>query len=158
MRRCAISMRPALTWTARSARSMIRKPISFPTHLKAAAGIGQGMKLFGDDYPTPDGTCIRDYIHIADLVSAHILAAEHIDSTGREPATQSRHREWLYRQASARCGRARRRQTGPRGDQPSPPGRCHRALCRYVKIEICTWLGAGTFRHGHDRVVSLEIS
>ena len=40
------------------------------------------MKLFGDDYPTPDGTCIRDYIHIADLVSAHILAAEHINKSG----------------------------------------------------------------------------
>jgi UDP-glucose-4-epimerase GalE len=53
-----------------------------PNALKAAAGIGQGMKLFGDDYPTPDGTCIRDYIHIADLVTAHILAAEHIHKTG----------------------------------------------------------------------------
>ena len=40
------------------------------------------MKLFGDDYPTPDGTCVRDYIHIGDLVTAHILAAEHIDKTG----------------------------------------------------------------------------
>lgn len=53
-----------------------------PNALKAAAGIGKGMKLFGDDYPTPDGTCIRDYIHIADLVAAHILAAEHIEKTG----------------------------------------------------------------------------
>lgn len=53
-----------------------------PNAIKAAAGIGQGMKLFGDDYPTPDGTCVRDYIHIADLVSAHILAAEHINKTG----------------------------------------------------------------------------
>jgi len=53
-----------------------------PNAIKAAAGIGQGMKLFGDDYPTPDGTCVRDYIHIADLVSAHILAAEHIQKSG----------------------------------------------------------------------------
>lgn len=53
-----------------------------PNALKAAAGLGQGMKLFGDDYPTPDGTCVRDYVHVADLVSAHILAAEHIDQTG----------------------------------------------------------------------------
>ncbi len=53
-----------------------------PNALKAAAGIGKGMKLFGDDYPTPDGTCVRDYIHIADLASAHILAAEHINRTG----------------------------------------------------------------------------
>lgn len=53
-----------------------------PNALKAAAGIGQGMKLFGDDYPTPDGTCVRDYIHVADLAEAHILAAEHIARTG----------------------------------------------------------------------------
>jgi UDP-glucose 4-epimerase len=36
--------------------------------------------IFGNDYPTTDGTCIRDYIHIADLVKAHILALEHIDT------------------------------------------------------------------------------
>ena len=53
-----------------------------PNAIKAAAGLGQAMKLFGDDYPTPDGTCVRDYIHIADLATAHILAAEHIEKTG----------------------------------------------------------------------------
>jgi UDP-glucose 4-epimerase len=37
---------------------------------------GQPVTLFGDDYPTPDGTCIRDYIHVADLASAHLLAIE----------------------------------------------------------------------------------
>jgi UDP-glucose 4-epimerase len=34
------------------------------------------MTLFGDDYPTPDGTCIRDYIHVADLADAHLRAIE----------------------------------------------------------------------------------
>jgi UDP-glucose 4-epimerase len=37
---------------------------------------GQRPLLFGDDYPTPDGTCIRDYIHVADLADAHLLALE----------------------------------------------------------------------------------
>ena len=37
---------------------------------------GDHPKVFGDDYPTPDGTCIRDYIHIVDLAQAHILALE----------------------------------------------------------------------------------
>ncbi|MCX5586830.1 UDP-glucose 4-epimerase GalE [Streptomyces erythrochromogenes] len=36
---------------------------------------GQGAKIFGDDYPTPDGTCIRDYIHVEDLAEAHVAAA-----------------------------------------------------------------------------------
>jgi UDP-glucose 4-epimerase len=41
-----------------------------------AAETGEPITLFGDDYPTPDGTCIRDYIHVADLADAHLLALE----------------------------------------------------------------------------------
>ena len=40
----------------------------------AAARSGAELKIFGDDYPTPDGTCVRDYIHVADLARAHLLA------------------------------------------------------------------------------------
>jgi UDP-glucose 4-epimerase len=40
----------------------------------AVAGAGRQVQLFGDDYPTPDGTCIRDYIHVTDLAQAHLLA------------------------------------------------------------------------------------
>jgi UDP-glucose 4-epimerase len=48
-----------------------------PTVLAIArAGGGAELKLFGDDYPTPDGTCIRDYIHVADLARAHLLALD----------------------------------------------------------------------------------
>lgn len=47
-----------------------------PNLLKAAQGEGQGAKLFGTDYPTPDGTAVRDYIHILDLAQAHLLAME----------------------------------------------------------------------------------
>ncbi|MEX1171506.1 MAG: UDP-glucose 4-epimerase GalE [Chloroflexota bacterium] len=46
-----------------------------PTVLRAAE-TGEPMTLFGDDYPTPDGTCIRDYIHVADLADAHLRAIE----------------------------------------------------------------------------------
>ena len=45
-----------------------------PNALSAAAGSGQSMSLFGTDYPTPDGTCVRDYIHVVDLGRAHLLA------------------------------------------------------------------------------------
>jgi len=41
-----------------------------------AAKTGNEFKLFGDDYPTPDGTCVRDYIHVEDLAEAHLLALE----------------------------------------------------------------------------------
>jgi UDP-glucose 4-epimerase len=42
----------------------------------------QPVSLFGEDYPTPDGTCIRDYIHVSDLAEAHILAVEHLLNSG----------------------------------------------------------------------------
>ena len=47
-----------------------------PLVLKVALGQRESANIFGTDYPTPDGTCIRDYIHIADLVSAHLLALD----------------------------------------------------------------------------------
>lgn len=45
-----------------------------PRVLQIALGQAESATIYGTDYPTPDGTCIRDYIHIADLVSAHVLA------------------------------------------------------------------------------------
>lgn len=47
-----------------------------PNVLKVALGLNDCVKVFGEDYPTPDGTCIRDYVHLEDLCSAHILALE----------------------------------------------------------------------------------
>ena len=47
-----------------------------PITLKAATGKRAHVEIFGDDYPTPDGTCIRDYIHVIDLARAHILALD----------------------------------------------------------------------------------
>jgi UDP-glucose-4-epimerase GalE len=47
-----------------------------------AVQTGQPVTLFGDDYPTPDGTCIRDYIHVNDLAQAHILAVEYLLNGG----------------------------------------------------------------------------
>ena len=50
-----------------------------PLVLKAIKGERANIKIFGDDYETPDGTCIRDYIHVEDLAVAHRLAVENID-------------------------------------------------------------------------------
>jgi UDP-glucose 4-epimerase len=57
------------------------EPHIIPRVLMAAAGTIHKVMIFGEDYDTPDGTCIRDYIHIADLAQAHILALES-DQTG----------------------------------------------------------------------------
>jgi UDP-glucose-4-epimerase GalE len=56
-----------------------------PRAIDAATG-GEGLKVFGDDYPTPDGTCLRDYIHVADLADAHVRAVELIARTGKSGA------------------------------------------------------------------------
>jgi UDP-glucose 4-epimerase len=47
-----------------------------PLALDVVLGVSDHLNLFGDDYPTPDGTCIRDYVHVLDLADAHILAIE----------------------------------------------------------------------------------
>ncbi|GHJ39651.1 UDP-glucose 4-epimerase GalE [Streptomyces sp. TS71-3] len=47
-----------------------------PLVLQVAQGRREAISVFGDDYPTPDGTCIRDYIHVADLAEAHLLALD----------------------------------------------------------------------------------
>jgi UDP-glucose 4-epimerase len=54
-----------------------------PLVLKVALGQREAAAIYGTDYPTPDGTCIRDYIHIADLVSAHLLALEALGENDR---------------------------------------------------------------------------
>jgi UDP-glucose 4-epimerase len=54
-----------------------------PLVLQVALGKRASIAIFGDDYPTPDGTCVRDYIHVLDLAHAHILAVEALDSGSR---------------------------------------------------------------------------
>ncbi|MBT8128940.1 MAG: UDP-glucose 4-epimerase GalE [Gammaproteobacteria bacterium] len=54
-----------------------------PLILQAASGRREDIKVFGTDYPTEDGTCVRDYIHINDLCKAHSLALKHMQQTGR---------------------------------------------------------------------------
>lgn len=58
-------------------------PIGVPQNLvpfitQTAAGLRKELSVFGDDYPTPDGTCIRDYIHVVDLAKAHVIALERL--------------------------------------------------------------------------------
>jgi UDP-glucose 4-epimerase len=48
-----------------------------------ALGRRKSIKIFGKDYPTPDGTCVRDYVHVGDLADAHILAFEALSTRSR---------------------------------------------------------------------------
>ena len=58
-------------------------PIGVPQNLvpfitQTGIGLREQLSVFGDDYPTPDGTCIRDYIHVVDLAKAHVVALERL--------------------------------------------------------------------------------
>lgn len=53
-----------------------------PLILKTAQGVRKQVSIFGTDYPTADGTCVRDYIHVCDLAKAHVLALKHLLSGG----------------------------------------------------------------------------
>lgn len=63
--------------------------IEKPSHLikravQVAVGVLPRLDIFGEDYPTPDGTCVRDYIHVSDLVDAHLLALAHLERGGED--------------------------------------------------------------------------
>ena len=55
-----------------------------PLVLDVALGRRASIRIYGEDYPTPDGTCIRDYIHVSDLAEAHLLALAALEPTQRD--------------------------------------------------------------------------
>ena len=62
------------------------EPHLIPRLFLAQDGKIDGLDIFGDDYPTPDGTCIRDYVHVNDLAEAHIKAAKYLLAGGASDA------------------------------------------------------------------------
>ena len=62
------------------------EPHLIPRALMAATGSIPSLDVFGDDWPTPDGTCVRDYIHVADLADAHVAALRRLESGGKPGA------------------------------------------------------------------------
>ena len=60
----------------RSATSVAKANNLFPAFMKVIRGDAKNLKIFGNDWPTDDGTCVRDYIHIIDLAEAHLAALQ----------------------------------------------------------------------------------
>ena len=66
------------SFPVKSAKTLLESPQPLPLITKIAAGRLEKLKVFGNDYPTPDGTGIRDYLHVIDLAEAHAAAVEHL--------------------------------------------------------------------------------
>jgi UDP-glucose-4-epimerase GalE len=91
----------------------------------AATGEGGELKIFGTDYPTPDGTCVRDYIHVNDLADAHVRALQHLEKGGESIALNLGTGKGdsvleVIQAAEKITGRTVHRKVGPRraGDPP----------------------------------------
>ncbi len=85
MLRCAISTLPARRNHPGVVRGEAHEPEShlIPLILDVALGRRQSIRIYGNDYPTPDGTCIRDYVHVSDLADAHFLALKALENSDR---------------------------------------------------------------------------
>lgn len=109
-----------------------------PRILQVASGMIPEIEIFGTDYPTPDGTCIRDYIHVSDLAEAHVLGLEYLDrggdSTAMNLGTGTGHSvNDVVAAVEKIVGRQVNKKFGPRrpGDPPSlvaDPSRAQAAL------------------------------
>lgn len=105
-----------------------------PLTLQVALGQRQNIAIYGDDYATPDGTCIRDYIHLADLVSAHLLALNALAEQDRLVYNIGSGRGYSVREVIEMA----RQVTGhaiPAVVQPRRPGDAARLVASPARIE-----------------------
>jgi UDP-glucose 4-epimerase len=72
--------------TGRYGQSTTKTTLLVQIAVQCALGLRPGLEIFGTDYETPDGTCIRDYLHVTDLIDAHLSALEHLRA-GRDNVT-----------------------------------------------------------------------
>ena len=132
------------------------------THLikvacEAACGKRERITVFGTDYPTPDGTCIRDYIHVEDLARAHLDALAYLNGGGSVGHVQLRLRSWLQRAPGVAFGaESGRGQTSDRGWATSSR-RPARAGRRIIENQECAGLGAAARRPGLDMQDGLPV-
>ncbi len=120
---------------------------AIPLALRVALGQADHFTLFGDDYPTPDGTCIRDYIHVDDLAEAHVRALDRLEPGRGLCLNLGTGRGFSVREVVDACRRVTGReisvQVGPRrpGDPPELVAEADRAKVvldwepRYVDLD-----------------------
>ncbi len=100
---------------------------------QAALGLREGFEIFGDDYDTPDGTCVRDYVHVSDLAEAHLLAVRYLERGDRSATLNlGNERGYSVREVVETMQRVSGQdfpvKTGPR--RPGDPARLVAAVAR----------------------------
>ena len=91
-----------------------------PLAIAAVVGKGPPLQLFGTDYPTPDGTCLRDYVHVDDLSRAHIAVFDALSQSGCRALLQPGHGDTHLGGDGHLRGREGHREAGARGGRPAP--------------------------------------
>jgi UDP-glucose 4-epimerase len=108
-----------------------------PSAFEAIHGERPALEIYGDDYPTPDGTCVRDYIHVNDLAEAHVLGLEHLTAGSSEELNLGTGRGHSVREVISMIERVTGREVPKRlaprrpGDPPelvADPGRAEKLL------------------------------
>jgi UDP-glucose-4-epimerase GalE len=150
-----------------------------PLALAAASGNGPELQVFGSDYPTADGTCVRDYIHVNDLADAHVRALQYLETQQLEKTADEKGSGSLainlgtgrghsvlevIRAAENATGRTVRRMIGPRrpGDPPvlvADPAKAQRVLGWTAKRNLAdivssAWIWMQKNSKGENRVTA----
>ncbi len=115
-----------------------------PRVLRAASGRGEPVEIYGTDYPTPDGTAIRDYIHVSDLADAHLRALGHLAAGGGSAAQR------LLGARGDRRGRADQRPAGAAAREQAAAGRPAGTRRRPGAGALPSRLAAAPLRSRHD--------
>jgi UDP-glucose 4-epimerase len=141
-----------------------------PIVLDAALGLRPSVTIYGEDYPTPDGTCIRDYIHVMDLTEAHLAALEYLERGGESGAfnlgTGAGHSvRQVIEVARDVSGRTIEAVVGPRraGDPPELVASPERAIetlgwvptrtsLEQIISDAWHWHSSETYREFRDRI------
>ena len=139
-------------------------PVGIPNNLmpyimQVAVGRRDHLTVFGDDYPTPDGTAVRDYLHVVDLAEGHLAALDRMDRDRRRGGRQPRHRR---RQLGA-GGRPRRRRGDGSRRSPTrsalgaPATSSPRGPTRRSRPSLLGWRGVAQPRRHVRRPLALAV-
>ena len=146
------STRPAPTPRASWASAIEPETHLIPLAIGAALGRVAHLEIYGADYATPDGTAVRDYVHVADLAEAHVQALERPGPARRDEGLQPRRRPGGVGARGGGHGRARGRQDGPAGAREAAVRAIRPCSWRRSARRSASWAG-GPRRSSLERIV-----